>query len=100
MALWNSVTMNELLDRLQPSKQPTMETAATLKAKLEAEPSIAPESAYLGPKLWQKPISLEEFNEDDFFVMNIEDFLSENDLDKQHLDRAMKVKYNTMFYKA
>jgi len=87
--VWNNVTMNELLDRLQP-KQPAMETAATLKAKLEAEPNIAPESAYLGPKLWQKPISLQEFNEDDFFVMNIEDFLSENDLDKQHLDRAMK----------
>ena len=45
--VWNNVTMNELLDRLQP-KQPAMETAATLKAKLEAEPNIAPESAYLG----------------------------------------------------
>ena len=63
--VWNSVTMKELLDRLEPVKAPvpmnkqSMETAATLKAKLEAEPNIAPESAYLGPKLWQKPISLQ-----------------------------------------
>jgi len=94
--VWNSVTMKELLDRLEPVKAPvpmnkqSMETAATLKAKLEAEPNIAPESAYLGPKLWQKPISLQEFNEDDFFVMNIEDFLTENDLDRNKLDKAMK----------
>ena len=64
--LWNSVTMKELMDRLEPVKLPTMakqsmETVATLKAKLEAEPNIAPESAYLGPKLWQKPISLQAF---------------------------------------
>jgi len=93
--LWNSVTMKELMDRLEPVKLPTMakqsmETVTTLKAKLEAEPNIAPESAYLGPKLWQKPISLQEFNEDDFFVMNIEDFLTENDMDRNKLDKAMK----------
>lgn len=94
--LWNSVTMKELLDRLEPVKplptmaKQSMETAAMLKAKLEAEPNIAPESAYLGPKLWQKPITLQEFNEDDFFVMNIEDFLSENDIDRNKLDKAMK----------
>ena len=70
-----------------------------LQAKLEdVEPSSAapaPESAFLGPKLWQKPISFQEFNEDDFFVMNIEDFLTENDMDKQKLDRAMKVRLNS-----
>jgi len=35
-------------------------------------------SAYLGPKLWDRPLSLEKFNEDDFFVMNISEFLAEN----------------------
>eukprot|EP00088_Acartia_fossae_P054448 TRINITY_DN6254_c0_g1_i2.p1 TRINITY_DN6254_c0_g1~~TRINITY_DN6254_c0_g1_i2.p1 ORF type:complete len:322 (-),score=134.65 TRINITY_DN6254_c0_g1_i2:588-1553(-) len=92
--MWNSVTMRELLDRLEQPKgalKPEA-TAAHLKAKLEDEEpsSAAPESAFLGPKLWQKPISFQEFNEDDFFVMNIEDFLTENDMDKQKLDRAMK----------
>merc|ERR1719238_2494890 len=36
-------------------------------------------SAYLGPKLWEKPIQA-KFNEDDFFVMNIDEFLAENNL--------------------
>ena len=35
---------------------------------------------FTGPKLWDKPISLQEFNEDDFFVMNIDEFLAENNL--------------------
>ncbi len=39
-----------------------------------------------------------EFNEDDFFVMNIEDFLTENDMDRNKLDKAMKVHY-FVFYK-
>ena len=34
----------------------------------------------LGPKLWEKPMSLQQFHEDDFFVMNIEEFLAENNL--------------------
>ena len=34
---------------------------------------------YSGPKLWEKPIQA-KFNEDDFFVMNIDEFLAENNL--------------------
>ena len=34
---------------------------------------------FLGPKLWEKPIQA-KFNEDDFFVMNIDEFLAENNL--------------------
>jgi len=46
---------------------------------------INPESAFLGPKLWSRPaltmpISAEGGNED-FSVMNIDDFLSENGFD-------------------
>ena len=39
----------------------------------------------------------QEFNEDDFFVMNIEDFLTENDMDRSKLDRAMKVQHSCFF---
>ena len=33
-----------------------------------------------GPKLWDKHLSLQEFDEDDFSVMNIEEFLEENNI--------------------
>lgn len=33
-----------------------------------------------GPKLWGKHLSLKEFDEDDFSVMNIEEFLEENNI--------------------
>eukprot|EP00092_Neocalanus_flemingeri_P035870 GFUD01039052.1.p1 GENE.GFUD01039052.1~~GFUD01039052.1.p1 ORF type:complete len:313 (+),score=101.17 GFUD01039052.1:47-985(+) len=41
-----------------------------------------PRSAYLGPKLWNKPISLPDLMEDDepSDVMNMEEFLAENNL--------------------
>ena len=43
---------------------------------------INPESAFLGPKLWSKPIPMPVTGEnDDFSVMNIDDFLSENGFD-------------------
>ena len=34
----------------------------------------------IGPKLWDKQLSLQEYEEEDFFVMNLEHFLEENDL--------------------
>ena len=39
-----------------------------------------PQSAYLGPKLWDKPISLPSLDESEFSIMNIDDFLNENNL--------------------
>ena len=51
----------------------------TSLTKLDAPTRPAAASAYLGPKLWDKPIQA-KFNEDDFFVMNIDEFLAENDL--------------------
>ena len=48
---------------------------------------INPESAFLGPKLWSKPIPMPVTGDnDDFSVMNIDDFLSENgfDLEAEH----------------
>jgi len=79
--------IKELLDRLDA---PKMSTSPPLKAKVEVESIPAPESAYLGPKLWQKPISLQQFNEDDFFVLNIDDFLAENDIPKDKFGQALK----------
>ena len=67
----------------------------TAKAELERAP--APESAYLGPRLWEKPISLQQFNEDDFFVMNIDDFLAENDIQKEKFGNALKVAGGGLF---
>jgi len=69
------------MEKLEPAR-PKVSNVAQLKAKLEDDTNPAPESAYLGLKLWSKPISMQEFNDDDFDIMNIEDFLLENNLSK------------------
>ena len=43
---------------------------------------LNPESAFLGPKLWSRPVPMPITGDnDDFAVMNIDDFLSENGFD-------------------
>jgi len=80
----NGLTIKELLDKVDiPDKM-------SGQAKVGVEMMPNPESAFLGPKLWDKPISLQQFNEDDFFVMNIDDFLAENEIDKDKLGNALK----------
>jgi len=81
--------MKELLDRIEvPTK---MESGPIEKqGKVEVEMMPTAESAFLGPKLWDKSISLQQLNEDDFFVMNIDDFLAENDLQKDKFGKALK----------
>ncbi len=48
-------------------------------------PEIDPEAAFLGPKLWSRsipvPSNVTEGGCDDFSVMNIDDFLTENGFD-------------------
>ena len=39
-----------------------------------------PEAAFLGPKLWDKPISLPPLDDTEFSIMNIDDFLNENNI--------------------
>jgi len=39
------------------------------------------QSAYLGPRLWDRKLSLNDVGEDAFNVMNIEEFLEENNID-------------------
>jgi hypothetical protein len=66
---------------------------------VEVERSPDPQAAYLGPRLWEKPISLQQFNEDDFFVMNIDEFLTENNLSmesKEGLSHPLKVFFFTL----
>eukprot|EP00092_Neocalanus_flemingeri_P021370 GFUD01023165.1.p1 GENE.GFUD01023165.1~~GFUD01023165.1.p1 ORF type:complete len:331 (-),score=74.58 GFUD01023165.1:65-1057(-) len=75
---WNGMTIKELLDKVDIDGPKPQEIRR--KAKIEPSYSPEPRSAYLGPKLWEKPISLQEFSQDDFFVMNIEEFLAENNL--------------------
>lgn len=64
--------------------------SGTTIMKLKEDEPRSPDAsnAYLGPKLWDKPISLQEFNEEDFFVMNIDEFLAENNLQLDAKDRS------------
>ena len=39
-----------------------------------------PQSAFLGPKLWEKPISFPSLDDTEFSIMNIDDFLNENNI--------------------
>lgn len=75
---WNGMTIKELLDKVDINGPKPQEISR--KAKIEPGYSPRQQSAYLGPKLWEKSLSLQKFNEDDFFVMNIEEFLAENNL--------------------
>jgi hypothetical protein len=59
-------------------------------------PDANAESAFLGPRLWNKPISLpvadeEDDDEPDFSVMNIEDFLNENNIDMDENTNASSI---------
>jgi len=78
---WHGMTIKDLLDRVDiDGPKPQEEVITTTKTKMEPMVSEEKQSAYLGPKLWEKPLSLQEFHEEDFFVMNIEEFLAENNL--------------------
>lgn len=87
---WNG-SFKELLDRLEESNM-KMSAPQTVKTKVEeVESAPSPGSAYLGPKIWQKnTISLQQLNEEDFFVMNMDDFFGDNSLGKDNLGGALK----------
>jgi len=88
--VWNQVNLRDLMEKLEPAR-PKVNNVAKLKAKLEDDTNPAPESAYLGLKLWSKPISIQEFNDDDFDIMNIEDFLLENNLSNKDTEISENV---------
>jgi len=76
------MTIKELLDKVDIDGPKPQE----ISNKTKTEPAHSPQqqSAYLGPKLWEKPMSLQQLQDDDFFVMNIEEFLAENNLQVDH----------------
>ena len=89
---WQGLTIKEILEKVDLSniimeddeKQNKLSKATTITIPASGE--INPESAYLGPKLWSRsvPMPLTGDN-DDFAVMNIDDFLSENGFEEGKL---------------
>ena len=58
------------------------------KKKVVVSSNPKPESAFLGPKIWKNPITLPMLaggnngsGDAEFSIMNIDDFLSENNFD-------------------
>lgn len=64
------MTIKELLDKVD-LEQPHLTPCKTKSKEDLQQQSPQPHTAYLGPKLYK---------EDDFFVMNLDEFLEENDL--------------------
>jgi len=72
---WNTITIDELLKKVDLTNFQIPEDEATkkpVKEKWEEKMNITygtdPNSAYLGPKLWEKTISIPLFTEDDLSV--------------------------------
>lgn len=84
---WQGLTIKEILEKVDLSNIIMEEDNKQKIAKDNPMiSSINPESAFLGPKLWSRSIPMPmsgggvKMNED-FSVMNIDDFLSENGFD-------------------
>jgi len=82
---WQGLTIKEILEKVDLSNIIMEEDNKQKIAKNNPMiSSINPESAFLGPKLWSRPMPMSgggvKMNED-FSVMNIDDFLSENGFD-------------------
>lgn len=80
---WQGLTIKEILEKVDLSniimddeEKKNHEKGVTMPSELN------PESAFLGPKLWSRPVPMPITGDnDDFAVMNIDDFLSENGFD-------------------
>jgi len=83
---WQGLTIKEILEKVDLSNI-IMDDDEPKIGKVDSSMTgaINPEAAFLGPKLWSKPIQmpmpLETQDNEDFAVMNIDDFLSENGFD-------------------
>jgi len=87
---WNGLTIKEILEKVDLSNIIMEED--NKKQLTNKDPMISrinPESAFLGPKLWSRSIPMPmtggQENED-FSVMNIDDFLSENGFDLEQAE--------------
>lgn len=80
---WQGLTIKEILEKVDLSSI-IMDEDSKKTAKVDPmmNEGINPESAFLGPKLWSRSIPMPVTGEnEDFSVMNIDDFLSENGFD-------------------
>lgn len=106
---WNTITLNELLNKVDLNNFQASETESgnkkepvvveeienwqTLgsdhwKEEINITYGADPRSAYLGPKLWDKTISIPMFNDDveepaEDAVVSFEKFIKENNLDQE-----------------
>jgi len=76
---WQGLTIKEILQQVDLSNIIMDEESKDTKKDPSLPNVIDPESAFLGPKLWSRSIPLPMTQENnDFSVMNIDDFLAEN----------------------
>merc|ERR1712004_524039 len=86
---WQGLTIKEILEKVDLSDIIMEDDSKKNLAKNDPMVGhINPESAFLGPKLWSRPALSMPNNggNEDYSVMNIDDFLSENgfDLNEEH----------------
>lgn len=95
---WNGLTIREILEKVDLFNITVDESGDVKKERGEkvivgksvSKPKVKegktvvsandPEAAFLGPKLWDKPISLPPLDDTEFSIMNIDDFLNENNI--------------------
>jgi len=81
---WQGLTIKEILEKVDLSNFIMEDDSKKQVAKNDPMVGhINPESAFLGPKLWSRPaLTMPTSNgNEDYSVMNIDDFLSENGFD-------------------
>lgn len=80
---WQGLTIKEILEKVDLSNIIMEDDDKKNPQKgVNMTNEINPESAFLGPKLWSRSVPMPVTGDnDDFAVMNIDDFLSENGFD-------------------
>lgn len=116
-AAWTGLTIREILEKVDLFNITTVDDEELKKQKTETGHPMTnysknkegktvisatnPESAFLGPKIWDKPISLPPLDDTEFSVMNIDEFLNENNINldeedtKQSLQNSGKLSKRT-----
>jgi len=88
--LFNVTTLEEEDDifKTKDAKPPTISRTGVKEPKKVVCSASKPESAFLGPKIWKNPITLPMLSgsaggngDAEFSIMNIDDFLTENNFD-------------------
>ena len=90
---WQGLTIKEILEKVDLSNIIMEDNSGEKVVKEDPmlnNGAINPESAFLGPKLWSKPVPMPMTNDSDeeFAVMNIDDFLNENGFEVEESEPA------------